>query len=53
MSDPRFKRKPLNGCSGCGQDFTGRLDIGGLLGSACVQCGDVWLAGDPDRWRCS
>jgi hypothetical protein len=22
MSDPRFKQKPLNGCSGCRQDFT-------------------------------
>jgi hypothetical protein len=22
MPDPRFKRKPLNGGSGCGQDFT-------------------------------
>jgi hypothetical protein len=22
MSDPRFKQKPLYGCSGCSQDFT-------------------------------
>ena len=49
MLDPRFKQKPLHGCSGCGQDFTSTLLFDAHRTGVYVYTLEEGLKLDPPR----